>query len=152
MLDLTTKKAIHTACVAQVADKRQTIQQRLDDIQDSLGAETKSSVGDKYETGRAMLHLEKDKIMQQLATVLHSKKLLAQLDPTQSYSTAQQGALVQTNQGTYYLGVSLGKITIEKTPYFAISLASPIGQLLLQKKVGETILFRQEEFTILHII
>lgn len=152
MLSLSLKQSIHAACQNQIEDKLQSIQQRLKDIEESMGAETKSSVGDKYETGRAMLHLEKDKIMQQLATVLESKKALHQLNTTKIYQEAQAGALVQTNKGTYYLGVSLGKIILQEQTYFAISLAAPIGQLLLQKKESEHFEFRNQKFTILSIV
>lgn len=152
MLSLSLKQSIHNACQTQVGEKLQSIQQRLKDIEESMGAETKSSVGDKYETGRAMLHLEKDKIMQQLATILESQKALKQLNVDKTYPTAQSGALVKTNKGIYYLGVSLGKIKLEEQIYFAISLAAPIGQLLLHKKAGEQFEFRNQKFIIQAIV
>ncbi len=142
------KEEIHTFCVKQIKNKLSSIEERLRDISDSLSAETKSCVGDKYETGRAMLHLEKDKIMQQLAAILQTKKSLWAIDTQKKYTKAEQGALVYTTKGNYYLGVSLGKINLQKQTYFAISMLSPIGQLLLGKSLGESIVFRGEKITI----
>jgi hypothetical protein len=152
MLLIDTKKQIHLACQAQISAKLESIQHRLQDIEESMAAETKSSVGDKYETGRAMLHLEKDKIMHQLATILQSNKALHQLPYHKTLDQALAGALVQTNKGTYYLGVSLGKISIDQKDYFVISLASPIGKLLFSRTVGDQFQFRNQNFQIEAIV
>jgi len=56
-------------------------------------------------------------------------------------SVVQPGALIRTSQGDFYFSVSIGKITVLKKPYFAVSIASPIGQAFMNKKKGETILF-----------
>ena len=58
------KKKLYMACECYLQLRFDALKERLDDINESLASETKSSAGDKYETGRAMLHLEKEKQIQ----------------------------------------------------------------------------------------
>jgi len=150
-MNLALKTVLYESCVSYLKKRLNVIEHRLNELNDSLETETKSSVGDKYETGRAMLHLEKDKQMQQLAVLLTHKKQLHGIDPFIQCEKVEQGALVQTNQGAFYLSISAGKLVVEGKIYFAITLASPIGQLLFQKKVGDEFEFRGR-FYVLEII
>ena len=59
-------------------------------------------------------------------------------------------ASIKTTKGTYFLAVSVGKITVEGEDYFVVSTKSPIGKQLLGKKIGEVIPFNEAE--ILEII
>ncbi|CAA6820496.1 MAG: Unknown protein [uncultured Aureispira sp.] len=147
-MNLALKAVLYESCAAYLQKRLNVVEHRLNELNDSLEAETKSSVGDKYETGRAMLHQEKDKQMQQLAVLLAHKKQLHGIDPNTHYTLVEQGALVQTNQGTFYLSISAGKLSVSGKTYFAITLASPIGQLLFQKKVGDAFEFRGTSYVL----
>jgi len=48
--------------------------------------------------------------------------------------------LYAASNGTYFLSVGLGKVMINNETIFVISKDSPIGQLLIKVKPGETIL------------
>lgn len=113
--------------------------------------ETKSSAGDKYETGRAMMHLEKEKLAGQLMEAGKMKKGLDQIDVDRSDTLAGLGSLVRTAQANYYVSASVGKLEVEGEVFFAISPASPIGQQLLGKKQGDTFSFagRSQQITVL---
>ncbi len=52
-----------------VQNKFETIEQTIQSNKNALNSETKSSAGDKHETGRAMLQLEMEKAGQQLKEV-----------------------------------------------------------------------------------
>ena len=54
--------------------------------------------------------------------------------------------------GTYFLAAGLGKITVGEEDVFVISTASPIGQLLVGKTVGEEIVFNGVTQRILDVI
>ena len=58
---MTIKQELYKLCLEYVENRFQTIQNTIKEIQESLGSETKSSAGDKHETGRAMLQLEREK-------------------------------------------------------------------------------------------
>ncbi len=112
-------------------------------------SETKSSVGDKHETGRAMLQLEMEKASQQLSSINLMKSVLNKISTDIVADVIYLGSLIVTDKATYYLAISAGKITIDSYDYFAVSTNSPIGQQLLGKRVGDRIPFNNE--TILSI-
>ena len=68
------KENLYLQCVDFVENRFQTIQKTIDEIQESLTSETKSSAGDKHETGRAMLQLEREKAGNQLAEIQKTKE------------------------------------------------------------------------------
>ena len=110
--------------------------------EDSKNNETKSSAGDKFETSRAMMQGEEERNKIQLAKAFALRQQLAQIDISKTEESVAVGSLVYTNQGNYFLTVGLGKIVLDGTTYFAISLASPIGQLLFGKVLNDTLSFR----------
>ena len=124
-----------------VKKQEETITNLIASLRSDLNRESKSSAGDKHETGRAMLQLEMEKSGQQLQGILQMQMTLQSIQRGHATDTACLGALVLTNKGNYYLAVSVGEIWIEGTSYFIISTKSPIGQQLLGKKKGDHISF-----------
>ena len=73
------KTAIWTACYEQVEQRIQTIESVLASIVESRNNETKSSVGDKYETGRAMMQQKEDQNSRQLLQAKQDLVVLNQI-------------------------------------------------------------------------
>ncbi len=121
-------------------------------IKESRDNESKSSAGDKYETGRAMMQIELDKNETQLNNTLQLKKELAQLNTQQTYDRVAFGSLVITNQENYFISVGMGKLEVNGETYYAISMASPIGQVLKNQQIGNQISFQGRMITILDIL
>ena len=121
--------------------KVNTLRKQQDDLKESLLLETKSTAGDKYETSRAMLHMEQENIAVQLVVLLQQKAILDSIDVTENLPPAniQFGSLIKTNKGFIFLAVALGKALIEDQNVFAISPASPLGKLLMGKKINEKV-------------
>lgn len=142
------KKELLHACRHQIKAKVELLQQSMQEIQNAANEDTKSSAGDKFETGRAMMHLEKEKLARQLAEQLKLLEVLSQVDPTLSCKKGRLGALIQTSAGHYFLSVSLGKVIFDGQHYFALSVAAPLGQHLLKKQVGDQFEFRGKNITI----
>ncbi len=126
----------------QINQRVANAQKAMQAAEDSKNNETKSSAGDKFETSRAMMQGEEERNKIQLAKALALRQQLAQIDISKTEEKITVGSLVYTNQGNYFLTVGLGKLMIDETTYFAISLASPIGQLLFGKEVNDTVSFR----------
>lgn len=145
------KSSLYRYCQDQLQGKIQVIQSALASITESRDNETKSSVGDKYETGRAMMQLEEEKYRTQLANVLQSKSIFDRIDPKQAPQKVEIGSLVQTDQGWYYLAVAIGKATLHGKTIFIISTDAPVGRLLMHKKAGDQIAFQGRKFSILNI-
>ena len=145
---MTLKENLYQQCILTVENRFKTIQEIISSHQKSLSSETKSSAGDKHETGRAMLQLEMEKAGQQLASIQQMKEILAKIDISKKASLASLGALVETSLGNYFMSISSGQLIAENKKFFAISVSSPIGKLLLGKKVGDLLNFNGKEINI----
>ena len=120
----------------------ETAQSAINSAKESKNNETKSSAGDKFETGRAMMQIEQEKNEMQLGKTLQLKSLLKQVDLKKQHETVGFGSLVITNRGKYFIAIGIGKVEVDGEICFAISVDSPVGKLLLGKRVGEEIEFR----------
>ena len=145
------KKQLYNACRIFLQERLDAVHDIIASVQESLESETKSSAGDKHETGRAMLQLEREKAGKQLAALQQQEELLAKVSIEGSSEVIRLGSLVATNKGMFFIGISKGLIRLEKQDYFAIAPNAPIGQLLLGKKVGDTFSFNGNDFQIIQI-
>ncbi len=145
------KKKLLDQCQSYVHRRKERIQQSIHNIQESLTSETKSTAGDKHETGRAMLQLEREKSGKQLAEVQKLEHILRRIDISTVSDHAHLGSLVTTSNGAYFLSVSAGEIIINSSSYFAITVNSPIGKLLMGKTVGGTFNFNGKKIEIQNI-
>ena len=148
MSDLKLKEVLYEHCSSFIKNRLQTIQNTINDIQRSLLSETKSSAGDKHETGRAMLQLEREKAGNQLADIQKLKESFSKVDITKTSETISLGSIVLTSQNNYFIAISAGEFTVGNDTYYAISPNTPIGQLLLGKTVGNEVVFREQKFKI----
>ncbi|WP_372775905.1 hypothetical protein [Mangrovibacterium sp.] len=120
-------------------------EQSIQSAKESRDNDTKSSAGDKYETGREMIQQEMDKQSAQLAKNRALKNDLARINPANVFTQAGFGSVVICNSGCYFLSIPFGKIELAGSNYFCLSLASPIGQLLLGKKAGDVLDFNGQK-------
>ena len=146
------KQHLYDQCFTFVEYKLNTIQKAILELQESLTTETKSSAGDKHETGRAMLQLEREKIGQQLAETQKLKEILSKINVTKHSRVVALGSIIYTTQNNYFIAISSGKLQMKGEDFYAISAHTPMAQLLLGKSVGEEVVFRNETFSILQII
>ena len=146
------KDALFKQCVAHVNTRLQTIQTIISSHQKALSSETKSSAGDKHETGRAMLQLEMEKAGQQLASVQQMQQTLARVPIAKSSTSIRLGSIIETSSIHYFLSVSAGKLTVNEITYFAISPSSPIGQLLVGKQAGDIFHWKGKEIKINNVL
>ncbi len=138
------KKRLYAQCVEYVAQRIATARLAMEAAQRAANEESKSSAGDKYETTRAMMQLERDRHAAQLAEALKLQQELTQLNCEKIYEKAQPGSVVATDQNRFFLAISAGKLTIDQTDYFAVSLASPVGKLLHNRTAGEEFMFQNK--------
>ena len=124
----------------------------LSSNQKALQSETKSSAGDKHETGRAMLQLEMEKAGQQLAGITQMKVVLSKIDILKTSKNACLGSVIITAKVSYFLSISAGQLIVADKSYFAISVSSPMGKLLLGKQEKEVISFNGKTIEIIGIV
>ncbi len=94
--------------------------------------DTKSSMGDKYETGREMLQQEINNLQTQLNEVIKQQNALKSISSKPS-EKSEKGALVQTDKGVFYISVSVGEINFNGNKIFCISSESPLAQAMNSK-------------------
>ena len=145
------KVKLYNFCLAFINQRLLTVNKTISNIQNSLQSETKSSAGDKHETGRAMLQLEREKAGHQLAEIQKQREILNRINIDLINKRVALGSLVYTSQYNYFIAISAGEIIIEGEKFYAISLSTPIAKLLLSKKEGDIIDFRNSKFSILDI-
>lgn len=146
------KPKLYARCLAYVQERILTATEAMQAAQESANSESKSSAGDKYETGRAMAQLERDRHAQLLADAKRMLADLEKINPGITTSVVVPGSLVRTSQGTFFLAISAGKLTLDGADYFAVSVASPIGALLLGKKVGDVVMFNKMGYEVVEIL
>ncbi|SDL61359.1 3-oxoacyl-ACP synthase [Kriegella aquimaris] len=149
---MTTKQELYDFCRAFVEDRIARIQNNIKGIQESLTSETKSSAGDKHETGRAMLQLEREKLGHQLAEAEKMKQTLAKVVLKSHLEVVQLGSLVKTSKADYFLAISTGEYKMKGQPVFCISIQTPIAQLLIGKSKQDIVMFNGSEITIIDIL
>ena len=120
------------------------------DAQASANLEEKSSAGDKYETGRAMSQLERDRNATHL---LGAQQMLRELMQFETHHTTRTdvvrpGSLVLCGNEIYFLAAGIGRIMADNRPVFVLSLKSPLASLLLTRETGYEFSYNGKKFKI----
>ena len=149
--NLETKKALYQQCMEFVDTRLNTVQKAIREVHESLSSETKSTAGDKHETGRAMLQLDREKLGQQLAGIQNLKQGLRKINIETTSNKVGLGSLVYTSQHHYFISISAGELLYNNDKFYAISFSTPIAKALLAKQVGDSIQFRNSTFAITKI-
>lgn len=139
------------ALKALVIEKaKEELQARLNQLHTSIKAaqqaaneEGKSSMGDKYETARAMAQLDTEMLGQQWK---EAEKTLSALSRLQEPSADQlaAGSLAQFANSWFWLAPGGGKIIAQEQTIFWVSPQSPWAKALMGMQVGEERSFNQK--------
>lgn len=121
-------------------------------IKDSRNNDTKSSAGDKFETGRSMMQMEMDKLEAQLDKRNRMKNDLEGIKVHQITKSIALGSLVFTDQENYFLTIAFGKVITPEIIAYSISLASPVGKALLGKKANDEITVNGRKINIVDFV
>jgi hypothetical protein len=142
------KSRVHTALTIGLNEKHKELLAALAETDDSLSADSKSTAGDKHETGRAMAQLEREKIGGFIQQHEQLMSLALRLNPSLVTTIIRLGSLVKTSNGWYYISVGFGKIVVDDTPVFCLSPAAPLVAGLLGKKAGDQLLWQGNSIAI----
>lgn len=148
----TVKQELYEPCQEYIRKRIDSARAAISGAQQSANEETRSSSGDKYETGRAMAQLEIEKNAHQLSESLKLKSSLDSIRTDITSLTAQPGTLVVTDQGSFFIAISLGKIIHREKVYFVIAPASPLGLQFLGAKVGDKVNFRNGTYVVRELV
>ena len=146
------KKELYKQCETFLNERTENLVHAMDSHRKSLEAESKSSAGDKHETGRAMVQLEMEKASQQIEAISLMRETLNRINLERSGQKAVLGSLVRTNYGSYFLAISAGELKIGSETFFAVSLSSPIGNQMLGKSKGDCFVLNNRKYMIQEIV
>ncbi|WP_318310941.1 3-oxoacyl-ACP synthase [Flagellimonas crocea] len=145
------KKELLEFCRKYVDDRTSRLKKQSDELQESLGSETKSSAGDKHETGRAMVQLEQEKLGQQLLELDTTRSILNKINIDKTSVKICLGSWVKTTMADYFIAISAGAFKKGDGIIYCISGNAPIAQLLLGKEKGARFVFNGKEHTVLEV-
>ena len=146
------KEQLFLECKDFISKRRLIIEKAISEIETSLQSETKSSAGDKHETGRAMLQLEREKVGNQFAEIDKQIAILSKIDISKTNNIVSLGSVVFTTEANYFIAVGVGEVKVDNQKFYAVSIKAPISQALLGKRVDDNIVFRDKKFKIINLI
>jgi transcription elongation GreA/GreB family factor len=148
----TIKELLYQQCSDYVQKRMEAAQQGINEAQQASKDDTKSSAGDKYETGRAMAQQETDRNMAQLNEANKLKVALTSIPTSGVSKQVDTGSVVMTNSGNFYLAISAGTLSVDGKTYIAISPASPIGLKMKGLKANDEFILNGKAYKVESIL
>ena len=119
----------------------------------SLNEETKSSAGDKHETTRAMIQIEREKNSKRIKEIENSKKQLIVIKSVQLNNLkVSPGSIIFTSNNNYFISISSEIYSSDTNKIYCVSTNTPIAKSYLGKKIGDIVTFNNIESKIEKII
>jgi len=145
------KQDLFAVCMQMLQDQILLLKTELEQLKESMEFETKSTMGDKYETSRALLQQEEAQCLEKLQFALGKQQTLQKIDVNAKQHKATFGSIIQTSNGCYFISIGLGKIQLIDAEYFCISAVSPIGAKLIGLTTGDRFEFNGNTIEILDV-
>lgn len=146
------KEKLYQLCLSFIAQRIQTAETALEQAREASNDDTKSSAGDKFETTREMMQQDISRNKRLLMDAQQNLQLLNSIKDTPLNDKVRNGNLVYTSEGIFYLSISAGQLKLEGETIFAVSAASPIGNLLIGKEKGASFDFNGKHYLIKEIL
>ena len=135
------KQGLKAQCVSMLRERVDTARQAMESAQESANNEDKSSAGDKYETGRAMSQIDRDRSAGQMDEAVQELIKLQSIDADLLHKEGTNGAVVICGDAVYFIATGLGVIEHEGHKVAILSPKAPLSNLLRGKVKGETVAF-----------
>lgn len=148
-------------------DRIKTIIQAITEAQEAAKGEEKSSAGDKYETQRAMAHLNSEMNARQLQAAKDELAALLTLNVASLYNRVTTGAVVvcrepahaaaRTDESvgrdghTYFIALGLGRTVINGEKITLLSPQSPLAVLLQGKQAGDAFVVNDNQQEVVEV-
>lgn len=133
----------------KLLEKIQKFEKLIEETRAS-NSDTKSSMGDKYETGREMLQQEINNLQRQLNEALNQQAFLQKVN-TESSAKVQNGALVETEKGLFYIAASVGEVICDNRKVMTVSAESPLAKAMAGLTTGQSFSLNNTSHTVKQI-
>ncbi|MEY4867021.1 MAG: hypothetical protein RLY64_1275 [Bacteroidota bacterium] len=145
------KESIIQALLRELEERKASINNDIAALEESKNNDTKSSMGDKYETSREMAQAEWNKLQERKGQIVQQIHVLQQIQTGSPHQKVNQGSLVITPTLRLFFAIPFGKFNFNETEWMGVSLHSPIGKAFEGKKNGEIVEFNQNQYPILQL-
>ena len=145
------KDQILVQCKLIINEKINSLNDALKEITESANNESKSSAGDKHETGRAMMQIEQEKLGKQIIEWESQKNVLDKIDLAKKTNSISLGSLIRTDKGLFFIAANVGKIKINEKDVMVISMQSPLGVHFVKYKEVDEFEFNKVRYRILSV-
>lgn len=146
---LSQKVQFYNICLNSLAVKNEELKAEVEQLRTGIANDSKSSMGDKYETSREMMQQEINRLEQQLALNTQQLFNLKAVNLEKKYNAVEKGCLVETNIGLFFIAVSYGEVKDVDKSCIMISEYAPLAKLLLNKKSGDIVELNKNKVEIL---
>lgn len=146
------KQNILEASKAIIDKKINALKEALTEATEAGNNETKSTAGDKHETGRAMMQLEQEKLGKQVEEWEIQKTILNKINLSPLSSIISLGSVVETNRGLFFIAANVGKIKTDEKEVMVISNQSPLGIFFMKHKLGDEFNFNGVVYKIITVV
>ena len=140
---LALKKRLKQYCVEIIKTRIEGNEASILNAQINANSEEKSSAGDKYETSRAMSHIEKDMLSRQLVANQNELIMLLNIDVNHINASAVAGSFIVCGAFSFFIAVGLGKVNFETKYVYLLSPHAPVAKMLMDKKKGDGIVLNK---------
>lgn len=148
---LSTKMMVYEKCDLLLNTKIQDLQNDITQLRLGIANDSKSSMGDKYETSREMMQQEINRLEHQISINKQQQFILKGAKTIQPTAIISKGSLVETSIGNFLIAASYGELKLDGFSCFLISEAAPIAQLLIGKLKNEKILINKNVVNIINV-
>lgn len=138
-------------CKELIEARLKNAEDAMNRAQESANDNEKSSAGDKFETGRAMGHLEKEMFSRQYQESLHALQKIQSIESKTGTQEIALGSLVVIDTKFYLIAIGLGKVNFEDREYYIVSEESPLGQSIIGLRKNDTITINKVKMQIIDI-
>jgi hypothetical protein len=131
------KNKLKQICKSLIEQRIGAAKMAIQYAQEAANSEEKSSAGDKYETSRAMSHLEKDMHSKQLAEILKELATLNTIDVDKICKGGEPGAYIGCSDLSFFIAAGMGKQIVDGQEIYFLSPKAPLATILHNKKAGD---------------
>ncbi len=135
-------------CMEVLAERIKNSHTAINEAQDSANNEQKSSSGDKYETSRAMGHLDIEMNRKQLHETEQELAFLQIINVEITYSKIAIGSVAVCEDKLFFIAIGLGNLNWENNNVICMSAKSPLYNELKQKSAGSEFKFLDKIYRI----
>lgn len=148
---ITFKHRLKDIALQLLGERLRAAELAMQQAQEAANSEEKSSVGDKYETGRAMGQNNSAMNARQVEQAKRELLLMQNVNVDRIYTSVVTGSIALCGEQIYFISVGLGVIDSDQYKVIFISPQAPLCQRLLGKQVGDVIVFNNIEYLLSEI-